>query len=169
MAKVRFTTTICRFRERGEKSGWTYIEIPADKASTLNPGCKKSFRVKGALDHFLINGASLLPMGNGHFILPLNAAIRKGVGKREGASLLVTLETDNAAFKMDADMMLCLKEEPAAYEYFITLTGSHQRYFSKWVSGAKYETTKARRIARIILAMLNKWSYAEMLRAGKIR
>jgi hypothetical protein len=27
---VEFTTTILQFAEQGEKTGWSYIEIPAD-------------------------------------------------------------------------------------------------------------------------------------------
>jgi hypothetical protein len=29
---VQFTTTIHRFEKQGEKTGWTYVEIPADLA-----------------------------------------------------------------------------------------------------------------------------------------
>ena len=31
----------------GEKTGWSYIEIPAAIAQQLKPNYKKSFRVKG--------------------------------------------------------------------------------------------------------------------------
>lgn len=46
MATVQFTTTIHKFDKQGEKTGWTYFEIPADLAQKLKPGNKKSFRVK---------------------------------------------------------------------------------------------------------------------------
>ena len=82
---VQFTTTIHRFEKQGEKTGWTYVEIPADLAGQLVPGNKKAFRVKGKLDNFSIKGVSLLPMGGGSFIMPLNAAMRKGIGKKAGA------------------------------------------------------------------------------------
>lgn len=35
MARVRYTTIIQKFREKGEKSGWTYIDVPADVANRL--------------------------------------------------------------------------------------------------------------------------------------
>ena len=42
---VQFTTTIKRFAEQGEKTGWTYFVVPAEIALKINPGQKKSFRV----------------------------------------------------------------------------------------------------------------------------
>ncbi|HYJ64643.1 MAG TPA: DUF1905 domain-containing protein [Parafilimonas sp.] len=84
---VKFTTTILKFNEQGEKTGWTYIEIPADIAQQIKPNNKKSFRVKGKLDNYAIKSIALLPMGNGNFIMPLNAAMRKATGKRKGAML----------------------------------------------------------------------------------
>ncbi len=44
---LKFTTTIKKFDKQGEKTGWTYIEIPAAIAQQLNPENRKSFRVKG--------------------------------------------------------------------------------------------------------------------------
>ena len=84
---VLFSTTIHKFDKQGEKTGWTYLEIPADIAQQLVPGNKKSFRVKGKLDNHSIKGVALLPMGGGTFIMPLNSAMRKGIGKRQGAQL----------------------------------------------------------------------------------
>ena len=84
---IQITATIHRFEKQGEKTGWSYIEIPADLAQELVPGNKKSFRVKGMLDQFKISGVSLIPMGDGNFIMPINAAMRKGTGKRKGMKL----------------------------------------------------------------------------------
>lgn len=151
----------------GEKTGWTYIEIPADIAQKLKPGNKKSFRVKGKLDHFSIEKTSLLPMGKGAFIMPLNAVMRKGIGKKEGGMLRVQLEEDKREYVLNFDMMECLKDEPAAVKKFKSLPGSHQRYFSKWIESAKTEATKAKRIAMTVNALAKGWGFAEMIRANK--
>ena len=91
---IKFTATIHKFEKQGEKTGWTYIGIPADIAQKLKPGNKKSFRVKGKLDNFKIDGIALLPMGGGSFIMALNAAMRKGIRKKHGAMLEVQLAED---------------------------------------------------------------------------
>ncbi|HWR32925.1 MAG TPA: YdeI/OmpD-associated family protein [Chitinophagaceae bacterium] len=167
MSVVQFTTSIHKFDKQGEKTGWTYFEIPADLARRLKPGNKKSFRVKGKLDNFKISGIALLPMGGGVFIMPLNAAMRKGIGKRHGAMLKVQLEEDNNDFIFNKDFMDCLADEPKAKEFFQSLPGSHQRYFSKWIDSAKGEKTKAKRIAMAVNALAKKWGYSQMLRASQ--
>ena len=86
---VTFTTTIQQFASQGEKTGWTYITVPADVSDELLPGMRKSFRVKGRLDDFPIKGVALFPMRGGGFIMALNAAIRKGIHKKKGAMVKV--------------------------------------------------------------------------------
>lgn len=164
---VTFTTSIKRFDQQGEKTGWSYIEIPADIAEQIKPGTKKSYRVKGKLDNFKITGIALLPMGGGTFIIPLNADIRKGIGKRYGAMVKVQLQEDKEGFRFNKDFIECLEDDPAAAEFFHSLPGSHQRYFSKWIDSAKTEPTKVKRIAMAVSALAKKWGYGEMIRANK--
>ncbi len=169
MKPVQFTATIHKFDKQGEKTGWTYIEIPADMAQKIKPGNKKSFRVKGKLDDLKISGIALLPMGCGVFIMALNAAMRKGIHKRHGAMLKVQLEEDKDPIQFNKDFMECLADEPMAISFFETLAGSHQCYFSKWIDDAKTEPTKTKRIAMAINALAKKWGYPEMLRASKTK
>lgn len=165
MKKVQFNTTIHKFEERGEKTGWTYIEVPADIAEKLKPGNKKSFRVKGKLNTYKISGIALLPMGDGAFVMALNATIRKGLGKKHGAIIKVQLEEDKSEFQFNKDFMECLADEPSASEYFKSLAGSHRRYFSKWIDSAKTEETRTKRIAWAVTALSKKQGYPEMLRS----
>jgi len=164
---IEFTATLKQFGEQGEKTGWTYFEIPADLAEKLKPGNKKSFRVKGKLDNYKISGIALLPMGGGAFIMAVNATMRKGVGKKRGAIIRAKLEEDKNEFKFNKDFMECMADEPAAMEFFKTLSGSHQRYFSKWIDSAKTVETKAKRIAWAVTALSKKQGYPEMLRSHK--
>ncbi len=84
LSMIKFTTTINRFDKQGEKTGWTYIEISASQAKKINQEVKVGYRVKGKLDNFSFEKTALLPMGEGRFIMPLKAAIRKFIGKRQG-------------------------------------------------------------------------------------
>ena len=162
---IDFTATLNQFADQGEKTGWTYIEIPADLAQQLKPGTRKSFRVKGKLDNYKISGVALLPMGNGSFIMAINATIRKGIGKKKGAMVKVKLEVDKKEFQFNKDFMECLADEPAAAEFFQTLAGSHQRYFSKWIDDTKTVETKTKRIAWAVTALSKKQDFPEMLRS----
>ncbi len=91
-----FTALLQRFDEKGEKTGWTYIEIPIDISEALKPGQKKSFRVKGKLDNYPIEHVALVPMGDGQFIMAINATMRRGIRKEEGASVQVAIEVDDS-------------------------------------------------------------------------
>jgi len=164
---VQLTTMMKRFDRQGEKTGWTYIEIPADLAQKLKPGNRKEFKVKGKLDKHAISRVSLLPMGGGGFIMPVNAAMRKAIGKRHGAMVMVQLTEDKSEFVFNSDLIQCLQDEPAAFKFFKSLPGSHQRYFSKWIDSAKTEQTKAKRIAQTVNALAKDLGYPEMLRALK--
>ncbi|HEX8277853.1 MAG TPA: YdeI/OmpD-associated family protein, partial [Segetibacter sp.] len=164
---VTFSATIKRFNEQGEKTGWTYIEVTEAIATQLMPGNKKAFRVKGLLDNYVFEGMSLIPMGGGNFILPLNAQVRKYIGKSKGAVLIVKMEVDTKPELLSPDLMQCLRDEPAALAYFNTLAGSHQKYFSRWIESAKTEETKAKRIAQTVTACARSMGYGEMLRSLK--
>jgi hypothetical protein len=163
---IRYTTTLLKFGSQGEKTGWTYVEIPADLAEKLKPGNKKEFKVKGKIDSLKLERVSLLPMGGGKFIMAVNAAMRKAIGKTKGAMVKLELEEDQTAFVFNADLIACLEDDPAAYGFFKTLPGSHQRYFSKWIDSAKTEPTKIKRITMAVNALSKKWGYADMLRAS---
>ena len=158
-----FTTTILKFDKQREKTGWTYITIPQEIAHQIKPGNKKSFRVRGKLDNHPITQIALLPMGEGDFIMPLNAAMRKGIGKTKGAKLLVQIQQDKEAYKMNEAFMECLHDEPVALAFFKTFPLSHQSYYSKWIDAAKTEHTITKRIAQAVTALSRKMNYAEML------
>lgn len=163
---VSFTATILKFDKKGEKTGWSYIEVPGDIAEQLNPGTKTSFRVKGRLDDYVIQGVSLIPMGAGHYIMALNATMRKGIRKNKGAMIKVQLTVD-AAYEIIPELLDCLSDEPAAMQFFKQLPRSHQNYFSKWIEAAKTDDTKAKRIAQTVNAMMKHQGYGEMIRALK--
>jgi hypothetical protein len=164
-AMVDFTTIMLQFAEQGEKTGWTYIEIPADLAQQLKPNNKKSFRVRGVLDALPVRGMALMPMGEGNFIMALKADVRKRLHKNAGATLHVKLEED-VDFKIEVpdDLQECFDFEPEAFEFFNSLPKSHREYFIKWIDEAKTNETRAKRIVNTINAMLRKWHFNVMLR-----
>lgn len=165
---VSYNTIILQFGEQGEKTGWRYIELPADIAEQLKPGCKKSFRVKGMLDSLPIKGIATLPMGEGNFIVPLKAEIRKALHKNEGAMLQVNLEEDlDYKVEIPDDLKECFEFEPEAFEYFNKLPQSHRGYYIKWINDAKTNATRSKRIVNTVNAMLHSWDYGRMMRELK--
>jgi uncharacterized protein YcgL (UPF0745 family) len=164
---ISFNTTLLRFNNKGEKSGWTYLEISAQQAQKLKPGTRVSFRVKGRLDQFSFEKVALLPMGEGQFIMPINATMRKAIGKKHGDKVKVEIEADERKLQLSSDLLKCLKEEPKALAFFKGLPKSHQNWFSKWVESAKTVPTKSKRITQILIACSKEQGFSEMMRENK--
>lgn len=162
-----FTATIKKFAAQGEKTGWTYIEIPAAIAEQLKPGTKTTFRVKGMLDNYPVAGVALLPMGGGAFIMALNATMRKGIRKAVGESLQLKLELDAKERELPAGFMECLQDEPTALEQYNRLSKSHKGYFTIWLTSVKSDAARAKRMAQAVNALANRLDFVQMVRALK--
>ncbi len=162
-----FTTTLLKFGDKGEKTGWTYIEIPLIITEAIKPGQKTVYRVKGHLDNLAINQVALLPMGEGGFIMPVNAAMRRGIQKEAGATVRVELEMDDSPMPLSADLLACLDDEPAALDYFQQLSLGHQRYFSNWIDEAKTMETKTKRLTQAMRGLSMGLNFGEMIRYFK--
>lgn len=173
-----FTALLRRFGSKGEKTGratlgWTYIEVPTDVTDALRPGQRTSFRVKGTLDDYAIKLAALIPMGehgaDGAYILPVNATMRRGIGKEAGATVRVTLDVDTDPMPPSADLMACLEDDPAALAHFNTLPKGHQNYFAKWIEDAKTPATRTKRLTQAVTGLAMGMGYGEMIRYYKNR
>lgn len=167
MSTIQFTTTIEKFGSMGEKTGWTYILIPENQAQKLYPGNKKSFRVKGKLDNWAFKQLALIPMGEGDFILAINAGIRKNIKKQKGSKLEVLMTLDTSEVEISQDLLDCLEDDTIAKAYFNKIPGSHQKYYSRWIESAKTVETKARRIALALKALSRQMDYGAMIREDK--
>ena len=162
---IVFEAEIERFERMGEKTGWTYVFIPAAIADQLKPGRKTSFRVKGRLDDVAIQGLAMVPMGEGNFILALKAALRKQLRKEAGAKLRLALEEDKEfKIEMPEDLELCLLEDQRHLENFLKMPKSHQNYYINWLNSAKTEPTRVKRLTKIVMAMEKQMDFGAMMR-----
>ncbi|MEZ4900953.1 MAG: YdeI/OmpD-associated family protein [Spirosomataceae bacterium] len=163
-AMVSFKALLQKFDKKGEKTGWTYFQIPVDITHELNPDVRTSYRVKGKIDDFAIKLTALIPMGDGSFIIPVNAQMRRGIRKKEGAMVQVELEIDTDPLPQSFDLLACLEDEPKALAYFNKLPTSHQNYYSKWIESAKTIETKTKRISMTIKGMAMGLDYGQTIR-----
>ncbi len=144
---ITFKAEIERFANMGEKSGWTYVFVPQAIANQIKPDFRKSFRVKGRLDTVTIEGVSLVPMGEGNFIMALNGDLRKKLKKQLGAVLEMQLEEDSTfKIEMPDDLEVCLSDEPHLLKNFLKQPKSHRNWYINWVNTAISEATRTKRI-----------------------
>lgn len=165
---ITFKAEIEKFGDMGEKSGWSYIFIPQALADQIKPGCRQSFRIRGRIDQVEISGMATTPIGAGDFILALKASLRKQLRKEAGASVEVAVE-EHKGFQIEIpeDLELCLSDEPQLLERFMDLPKSHRNWYVNWLNSAKTESTRTKRLVRIVSAMDRNLSFGEMMREGK--
>jgi hypothetical protein len=134
------------------KGGWIYVTIPA-----FDPGRKVPFgmlRVKGMIDSYPLSRASIWKMKSGEYFFPVKAAIRKKIGKDEGDTVHIVIEIDQSELELPEDVLLCLKEEPAAYKKFKALTKTKQQAQITRIITARNESVRVERIAALMNELL---------------
>lgn len=130
------------------KGGWTFARIPEVVKDKNKPfGWVK---VKGSIDGYEIKKVHLMPMGNGFLFLAVKAAIRKAIKKEAGDYVHVILYPDNEPLQVPEELLVCLRDEPAALRCFNTLSESEQKFYIDWIYSARREETKVTRMTRTI-------------------
>lgn len=162
-----FKAIIQKFAGKGEKTGWTYVNIPKDILTKLKRKDKKPFRIKGVIDDVKFEKLSTYAIGEGEIIIAINGALRKKLGKKEGAQVLVNFELDKSEAPRSKELLACLKEDKVAEKKFFEQPLSHQNYFHRYIIEAKTDATKAGRITNTLNAMHKGQNFGEMIRSLK--
>lgn len=143
-----------RTAESGFKySNWTYVVIndfPLVKRTDA-----ATIRVRGFIDSYEFKQYNLLPMKDNAMLLPIKASIRKKIGKKEGDYVQVILYTDDSPIEIPDDILACLLDSPKAYQYFLTLSDSNQKYYIDWIEESKKMETKVERLLKTIERLEN--------------
>lgn len=164
---LSYKTIILKFGSNGEKTGWSYVEMPVDVWKKLKLKNRREFRIKGFFDDVKVERLACMPAKEGHFIIPLNTELRKKLGKNEGAMLNLKFELDDSPPLQSPELMECLNEDKIALAQFNSLLLSHKNYFHRYIYTAKGAATKAGRIVNVINAMHKKQNFGEMIRSLK--
>jgi hypothetical protein len=133
----------------------TGIEVPAEIVEALGGG--KRPRVTVTLNGYTYR-STVAPMG-GKFLLPVSAEVRQNAGVAGGDLVEVGLELDTEPREVTVpdDFAAALAAEPAARQFFDSLSYSNRRWHVMQVEGAKTEATRQRRIEKsVTLLAANK-------------
>ncbi|HEY9044251.1 MAG TPA: YdeI/OmpD-associated family protein [Ohtaekwangia sp.] len=134
------------------KGGWTYARIPQIVQNKAKPF--GAVKVKGTIDGYAIQKCHLMPMGNGKLFLPVKAEIRKAIKKKEGDYVHVILYPDTDPLEVPEELMLCLRDEPVALEFFNALSDSEQKFYIDYIFSAKKLDTRVSRMTKTINRLL---------------
>jgi hypothetical protein len=135
-------------RKHAGKGGWTYAAIPEiaqDKHAWFG-----WVKVRGSIDGYEIANYHLMPMGNGTLFMPVKSDIRKKIGKNEGDWVHIILYSEELPTVVPDDFLLCLKDDPTAYENFQKLSEAEQKELVDWIYSVKKDNAKVERIAQMM-------------------
>ena len=136
------------------KGGWTYAAIPElTKSKNSAFGLMK---VYGSIDGFEIENYSLMPIGNGVLMLPVKAEIRKKIGKNEGDYVHIILYSKSLPPVVPEDFLICLQDEPTAYNNFQKLSISERNAMIEWIYSVKTDEIRVERIVQSLDKLLAK-------------
>lgn len=148
-----------KFRAVLESTGRTTtgIAVPDEVVEALGGGGKP--KVVATVNGYAFR-TSIARMGD-RYLLGVSAERRTAAGVSAGDVLDVGVELDTAPRTVDVpdDLAAALAAEPAARQFWDTLSYSNQQWHALQVTGAKSADTRARRVARSI----------QMLRARRAR
>ena len=135
--------------------GGAYVEIPFDVEEAFD---SKRPKVKTLIEGVPYRG-TLTKMGTDCHILGIRKEIREQTGKTFGdvVEIFVEEDTEPRMVEIPLELAEAFEIEKDAAKYFTSLSYSHQKEYVGYITEAKKQETRARRVAQTI----------EMLKKGK--
>ena len=118
-------------------------------------GTKGQVKVKATFDGAEYRG-SIANMGAGN-ILILRNEVRQAIGKLVGDSIRVSVQkdTEERIVEVPAELQALLNINPKAEEFYNTLSYTNRKEYVRWITSAKKQETKDRRLEKSIEMLLS--------------
>jgi hypothetical protein len=115
--------------------------------------------VRGTINGYAFR-SSLMPMSGCH-MMAVNKIMREGAGVKAGDTVDVAMERDLEERTVDAPPLLkkALEKHKKTQANWDKLAYTHKKEMAKWITEAKQEETRVRRVAKVIdvLKTGTKW------------
>ena len=133
--------------------GGAFVEVPFDVEEAF--GSKRP-KIRALIEGVPYRG-TLVRMGGPNHMLIILRSIREQIGKTFGDVVKVTVEADveERVVAVPAELKRVFQSEKEARAVFEKLSYTHQKEYVVWITEAKKEETRQKRIAKTI-EMLKK-------------
>jgi hypothetical protein len=141
--------------ERPEKKGnLAFISVPFDVEREY--GTKGQVKVNVTFDGHPYRGV-IANMGTGSHIIGVRKDIREAIGKGPGDIVVVTIEKDDKERVVDvpAELNSLLSKNAKAKLIYDSLSFTNRKEYAVWISSAKKEETKTKRLKAILPKLLS--------------
>lgn len=132
-----------------------YVEFPYDVEEEF--GTRGQVKVAVTFDGHPYRG-SLATMGRDRHCLGVTKKVREAIGKNPGDIVQVVLRRDEEPRTVvvpDA-LQQWLDEHPDAEVFFNELAYTYRKEYVQWITGAKREETRARRLKKAFELLANR-------------
>ena len=146
MKKYKFTAQI-----KAEESGGAYVHFPYD--------VETEFATKGRVPvQATFNGVpyrgSLIKYGHPQHRLPILKAIREQIGLKPGNAVAVELCKDEEPRTLEVPLSFqAAMEKAGVLSSFDRLSYTHRREYCRWISDAKKEETRLKRMEKAVVLL----------------
>lgn len=132
----------------------TYIEVPLDVEKEFGA---KRVKVKVKFDGVDYRG-SIVKMGLPCYMIGIIKEIRNKIGKKYGDIVNVELQKDEEErnIELPEEFKEKLIVNNDAYKFYESLPYSQQRKYFQWITSAKKEETKVKRMEEALEKLANK-------------
>lgn len=147
MPEQRFATIV-----GSEDPSSLFIVVPPEVITALSGKRRPPVRVTLNGDYIYRSTVSVY---GGRYLLPLRREIREACGLAPGMPLDVTLALDEEPRQVEVpdDLAAAFAGDPEARAVFERFSFTHQREYVEWITGAKREATRTRRVAQTLLML----------------
>jgi Domain of unknown function (DUF1905)/Bacteriocin-protection, YdeI or OmpD-Associated len=143
MKKYKFTAKI-----EAVQGGGAYVLFPYDVEKEF--GTKGKVPVRATLNGLPYVG-SLIKYGNPLHMLPVLKAIREQTGTGAGDTVEIQLWKDHALRTVEVpDQFKKAMEKGGVLPFFNRLSYTHRKEYSRWISEAKKEETRLKRLEKAV-------------------
>lgn len=133
------------------KGGWTYALLPGiNRDNALKVMLSTVIAV---IDSIGLPPGKLMKIKDGRLFLPVNAALRKKIGKKAGDEVIIELFIDGLGTDVISQLVECLADEPGALNNFEALGMELRKKIVDWISEADSEEVLVERIARTVTTL----------------
>ena len=130
-----------------------HISIPFDVEKIY--GTKGQVKVKATFDGHPYRGV-LANMGTGCHLILVRKDVRQAIGKKVGDYVNVTLEKDEEErlVELPKELKQLLSKSAKAKSFFDSLSFTNRKEYARWITSAKREETKVKRLKAVIPRLL---------------
>lgn len=133
------------------KGGWTYVSLPEIPYENRFPF--GMLRVCGSLDGYELGTVRLMPKGKCELFLPVNARIRKVLGKEAGEEVRVKLYKVPTPTEIPEELLACFRDSPGSLERFRSLPSKRQTLYLEDIVDAKSPEKQSAVILRLLRSL----------------